>query len=144
MRHSSNHDDPLVSAYYQFLLTTFGSLNDTQRSWMFPDAGYFSKDNVLQNVEFLFNRIYKKTFWPKSNRIIRLTTALDSKKNDLIQLADVLLGIANSYFEPALSFRQALHSALCWPRGARTASLCRFYGEPATPSRRNQYGDGQS
>lgn len=84
-------DDRLASVFYQFLLVTFGSLRDTKRWWVFPDAGFFSRDNVLDRVEFLFNRTYKRAFGSKTSRIIRLARALDSKRNDLVQLADLLL-----------------------------------------------------
>ena len=92
LRKTPNHDGLLTSIYYQFLLTTFGPLRDTKRWEVFPDAGYFSRDKVLDRVEFLFNRTYKKAFGPKSTRTIRLARALDSKDNDLVQLADLLLG----------------------------------------------------
>jgi hypothetical protein len=92
LHRTKSHDDPLASAYYQFLLVTFGSLHDSQRWWVYPDSGYFSRDKVLERVEFLFNRTYKKAFGPKSSRIIRLARGLDSKHADLIQLADLLLG----------------------------------------------------
>jgi hypothetical protein len=111
MRRTSSHDEPLASVYYQFLLTTFGCLHDTRRWWVFPDAGYFSKDKVLERVEFLFNRTYKKAFGPKISRIIRLARALDSKRSDLVQLADILLACcANSQFSltPESSPKQAL------------------------------------
>ncbi len=84
--------DKLASVFYQFLLVSFGSLGDTKRWWVYPDAGFFSKDTVLDRVEFLFNRTYKKAFGPKTSRIIRIARAQDSKSNDLIQLVDVLLG----------------------------------------------------
>jgi len=86
------HNDMLASIYYQFLLTTFGKLSDAKRWRVYPDAGFFSKDTVLDRVEFLFNRTYKKAFGPKSSRIVRLARALDSKQNELIQLADLMLG----------------------------------------------------
>ena len=85
-------DDRLVSGFYQFLLVTFGPLRDTKRWWVYPDSGFFSHDNVLGRVEFLFNRTYKKAFGPKTSRIIRLARTRDSKHEDLVQLADVLLG----------------------------------------------------
>jgi hypothetical protein len=85
-------DDKLASVFYQFLLVTFGPLRDTKRWWVYPDAGFFSKDALLDRVEFLFNRTYKKAFGAKTSRIIRLARARDSRKEDLIQLADVLLG----------------------------------------------------
>jgi hypothetical protein len=59
---------------------------------VYPDAGLFSRNRVLDRVEFLFNRTYKTAFGPKSSRIIRLARARDSAKTDLVQLADVLLG----------------------------------------------------
>jgi hypothetical protein len=91
MKGRSKRDQYLASTYYQFLLTTFGRLSDTKRWWVYPDAGFFSRDKVLDQVEFVFNRTYKKAF-PKSSRVIRLARARDSKKHDLIQLADLLLG----------------------------------------------------
>ena len=56
----SSRDARLSSVYHQFLLCAFGPLRDTKRWWVYPDAGYFSKDTVLNRVEFLFNRTYKK------------------------------------------------------------------------------------
>jgi hypothetical protein len=91
-RRTRSRDDQLASAYHQFLLVTFGGLHDTKRWSVFPDAGLFSRDTVLDSVEFLFNRTYRRAFGPKSTRIIRLARALDSANNDLVQLADVLLG----------------------------------------------------
>ena len=41
LRRANNHYDPLASAYYQFLLVTFGSLHDSQRWWVYPDFGLF-------------------------------------------------------------------------------------------------------
>jgi hypothetical protein len=92
IKQRSKRDDYLSSVYYQFLLTTFGPLGDTKRWCVYPDAGFFSHDQMLDRVEFLFNRTYKRAFGPKSSRIIRLARARDSKKHDLIQLADILLG----------------------------------------------------
>jgi hypothetical protein len=88
----STKDDKLASVFYQFLLVSFGPLRDTKRWWVYPDAGFFSRDTMLDRVEFLFNRTYKKAFGPKTSRIIRMARAQDSKSEDLIQLADVLLG----------------------------------------------------
>jgi len=93
----TSSDDRLASAFYQFLLVTFGRVSDTKRWWVYPDFGLFSRDAVLNRVEFLFNRTYKRAFGPKSSRIIRLARPQDSARTDLVQLADVLLG--------ALSFR---------------------------------------
>jgi len=47
---------------------------------------------VLSRVEFLFNRTYKLALGPKTSRVIRLMQARDSKAEDLIQLADLILG----------------------------------------------------
>ena len=88
-----NRDEKLSSAFYQFLLVSFGPLRDTKRWWIYPDAGFFSRDKVLDSVEFLFNRTYKKAFGAKTSRIIRMARAQDSKNQDLIQLADILLGV---------------------------------------------------
>src|SRR5206468_2513218 len=75
-RRRATTDDRLVSAFYQFLLVTFGALRDTRRWWVFPDSGFFSRDPVLGRVEFLFNRTYKKAFGPKVSRIIRLARSV--------------------------------------------------------------------
>jgi len=85
-------DDQLAFVFYQFLLLSFYPLRDTKRWWVYPDSGFFSKDKVLNRVEFLFNRTYKSAFGPKTSRVIRLTRTRDSKSEDLIQLVDVLLG----------------------------------------------------
>lgn len=87
-----SQDDRLASAFYQFLLVSFGRLTDMKRWWVYPDQGFFSRDTVLSQVEFLFNRTYKIAFGPKTSRIIRLAQARDSKAEDLIQLADLMLG----------------------------------------------------
>ena len=88
----STYDDKLASVFYQFLLVSFGRLGDKKRWWVYPDAGFFSKDTVLDRVEFLLNRTYKKAFGSNTSRIIRRAQARDSKSEELIQLADVLLG----------------------------------------------------
>ena len=88
-------DDRLASVFYQFLLVTFGALRDTKRWTVFHDSGFFSRDRVLTNVEFLFNRTYKRAFGPKASRIIRFVNSLDSKATELIQLTDLLLGAAS-------------------------------------------------
>jgi hypothetical protein len=59
-----SRDDQLISAYYQFLLVTFGPLRDSKRWCAYPDVGLFSQDRVLNRVEFLFNRTYKHAFGP--------------------------------------------------------------------------------
>jgi hypothetical protein len=87
-----SRDDQLISAYYQFLLVTFGPLRDSKRWYVYHDAGLFSQDKAFNRVEFLFNRTYKRAFGPKSSRIIRHAKARDSAITDLVQLADVLLG----------------------------------------------------
>jgi Protein of unknown function (DUF3800) len=87
-------DDKLASAYHQFLLTSFGNLHDTKRWAVYADPHFFSNDNKLKSVDFLFNRTYKKAFGPKTSRVIhRMQSVSDSKQEDLIQLSDVLLGI---------------------------------------------------
>ncbi len=80
----TSQDDRLASAFYQFLLVSFGKLTDMKRWWVYPDQGFFSRDIVLSRVEFLFNRTYKLAFGPKTSRIIRLMWARDSKAEDLI------------------------------------------------------------
>lgn len=89
--HRPQRDAKLASVFYQFLLVTFGGLHDTKRWWVYPDAGFFNKEETLDRVEFLFNRTYKKAFGAKTSRIIRLARSRDSKKEDCIQLADILL-----------------------------------------------------
>jgi hypothetical protein len=111
MQRTSHHDKPLASVYYQFLLTTFGRLHDTRRWSVFPDAGYFSKDEILNRVEFLLNRTYKKAFGQKSSRIIRLARALDSKQCDLVQLADILLA-CSAHFQFSLTPQAPAKQAL--------------------------------
>jgi hypothetical protein len=91
-RGQSRQDRALASVYYQFLLVAFGPLRDTKRWWVYPDAGFFSQDNVLDRVEFLFNRTYQTAFGSRVSRIIRLAHSLDSRRSDLIQMADILLG----------------------------------------------------
>jgi hypothetical protein len=86
---SGSRDDKLASVFYQYLLVTFQPLSDNRRWWVFPDEGLFSRDEVLDRVEFLFNRTYKKAFGPKTSRIIRLVRSQDSAQSQLIQLADV-------------------------------------------------------
>lgn len=62
--------------------------------WIYPDAGFFTRDKVLERVEFLFNRTYKRAFGSKTSRIIRFAHSRDSKLEDLIQLADLLVGVS--------------------------------------------------
>ncbi len=50
----------------------------------------------MNRVEFLFNRTFKKAFGSKSSRIIRKIRSLDSKQDDLIQMADILLACATN------------------------------------------------
>jgi hypothetical protein len=97
-RQHASDDDRLASLFHQFLLTSFGVLRDTKRWWVFPDAGLFSRDSVLERVEFRFNRTYKGAFGPKSSRVIRLARSRDSSATDLIQLTDVLLGVFSRLF----------------------------------------------
>lgn len=88
----ASRDERLASAFHQFLLSTFRPLRDTKRWWVYPDAGLFSREQILRRIEFLFNHTYKQAFGQKSSRIIRLARSLDSTRADLVQLADVLLG----------------------------------------------------
>lgn len=88
----ASRDDRMASLFYQFLIVAFGPLRDTKRWWVYPDSGLFSRDTVLDRVEFLFNRTYKHAFGSNSSRIIRLARSRDSARTDLVQLADVLLG----------------------------------------------------
>ena len=74
----ASQDDRLESVFHQFLLVTCGPLRDTERWWVYPDAGLFSRDTKLDRVEFRFNRTYKKAFGLKSSRIIRLARSRDS------------------------------------------------------------------
>jgi hypothetical protein len=100
-----------VSVFYQFLLVSFGPLRDTKRWSVYHDAGFFRKDTVLDRVEFLFNRTYKKAFGPKTSRIIRIARARDSRSEDLIQLADVLLG-AIGYYVSGMTPKSPARAAL--------------------------------
>lgn len=89
----ASQDDRMASMFYQFLVVTFGPLRDSKRWRVYQDSGLFSHDAVLKRVYFLFNRTYKQAFGSTSSRIIRLAKSLDSGRTDLIQLADVLLGV---------------------------------------------------
>jgi len=88
---TANRDEKLASAYYQFLLVSFGGIFDTVSWGVYPDKGFFSKDTVVDRVGFLLNRTYKKALGSKKPRIIHSIGAQDSKQVELIQLADVLL-----------------------------------------------------
>jgi hypothetical protein len=60
---------------------------------------------------FLFNQTYKKAFGPKSSRIIWFARALDSKRSDLVQLADIMLACsAISHF--SLTYQSPAKQAL--------------------------------
>jgi hypothetical protein len=86
-----NQDERLATAYYQFLLVSFGGIFDTVSWGVYPDKGFFSRDTVVDRVGFLLNRTYKKALGSKTPRIINRISAYDSKRVELIQLADVLL-----------------------------------------------------
>ena len=90
-------DSLLSSAFYQFLLTTFGKLRDTKRWHVFHDRGFFRRDEVINQIEFRFNSTYKKAFGSNTSRIIRSAQSRDSKQEDLIQLADVLLNVFSHF-----------------------------------------------
>lgn len=90
-RSRPQYDAKLASVFYQFLLVAFGALRDNKRWWIYPDAGFFSKEETLDRVEFLFNKTYKRAFGPETSRIIRSARSRDSKKEDLIQLTDIIL-----------------------------------------------------
>lgn len=121
----ASRDDRLASMFYQFLVVTFGPLRDSKRWWVYPDSGLFSRDAVLERVEFLFNRTYKQAFGSKSSRIIRLARSLDSGRTDLIQLADVLLGV--------FSFRTFRSTPESHPRADLVSHcLARLDREPTT------------
>lgn len=88
---TANRDERLASAYYQFLLVSFGGIFDTISWGVYPDKGFFSRDTVVDRVGFLLNRTYKKALGAKTPRTIHRIGAYDSKRVELIQLADVLL-----------------------------------------------------
>jgi hypothetical protein len=88
----ANLDQRLASAYYQFLLVSFGGIFDTISWGVYPDKGFFSRDKVVESVGFLLNRTYKKALGATKPRIIQSIGAQDSKRVELIQLTDVLLG----------------------------------------------------
>lgn len=105
------HDSKRASVFYQFLLVTLDPLRDTKRWWIYPDAGFFSKEETLDRIEFLFNRTYKRAFGPKTSRIIRLARSRDSKKEDLIQLTDIILAAfscCDANFRPISEARRSL------------------------------------
>lgn len=92
------HDDKLVKLFFDFLDFTFVRPSDTKRWWVYPDAGFFSKDSVLERVIKLYNRTY---YGLNMCRNIRFGQSQDSKHEDLIQLSDLLLGTtACVKFEP--------------------------------------------
>ncbi len=98
---TSNQDERLASAFYQFLLVSFGGIFDTISWGVYPDKGFFSKDTVVDRVGFLLNRVYKRAYGPKRPRVIHSISAQDSKKIELIQLADVLLGAFSYSMAPS-------------------------------------------
>lgn len=91
-REKKSRDAAKQSVFYQFLMVAFCPLRDTKRWWVFPDAGFFSRDRVVETVEYLLNTTYKKAYGQNTSRTIRLARARDSRNTDLIQLADILLG----------------------------------------------------
>jgi hypothetical protein len=91
-REKKSRDAAKQSVFYQFLMVAFCPLRDTKRWWVFPDAGFFSQDRVLETVEYRLNTTYKKAYGQKTNRIIHLARARDSRNTDLIQPTDILLG----------------------------------------------------
>jgi hypothetical protein len=51
MQRQRQGDLNLASVHYQFLIKTFGRVHDTQRWYVYPDAGYFSREKLLDSVE---------------------------------------------------------------------------------------------
>ncbi len=108
---TSNRDEKLASAFYQFLLVSFGGIYDTMSWGVYSDKGFFSKDTVVDRVSFLLNRVYKRAYGPKRPRVIHSISAQDSKKAELIQLTDVLLGSLSYSIVPIRDVNHELKSA---------------------------------
>lgn len=85
-----SHDEQRAEQFYEFLTFTFGPPRDTRKWWVYPDAGFFSKDAVLSKVETLYNRTH---YGLGRGRFIRRADSRDSRSEDLIQLSDVLLAV---------------------------------------------------
>ena len=109
---TASKDERLASAYYQFLLVSFGGIFDTVSWGVYPDKGFFSRDRVVDSVGFLLNRTYKKALGSKTPRIIHRIDAQDSKRVGLIQLADVLLAAFSYSVVPSPNLTSASSLAL--------------------------------
>ncbi len=83
---TSNRDERLASAFYQFLLVSFGGIFDTMSWSVYPDKGFFSKDTIVDGVGFLLNRFYKRAYGPKRPRVIHSMSAQNTKKLSLFNL----------------------------------------------------------
>jgi len=108
----ASQDERLASAYYQFLLVSFGGIFDTASWGVYPDKGFFSRDRVVDRVGFLLNRTYKKALGSRTPRIIHRIGAYDSKRIELIQLADVLLAALSYSIIPSPALTSASSLAL--------------------------------
>ena len=89
-----NHNDPELGFYkllYQFLLHSFGAyLNPNDRCLVFLDQRTTSHYKLSTLCAILNNGLHKK--FPQLVQPIRNIQAVNSKKSDFIQIADILMG----------------------------------------------------
>ncbi len=115
-REKHEYDHALLSAYYQFMLVAFGGLGN-KRWTVRHDAGLFRDEEAFQRLRHRFNSVYRRAFGPKSPLKVRFMQTRDSKDEDMIQLADVILG--------AVSCRVVG----CAPESEARRQLLEFFGE---------------
>lgn len=93
------YQEGLSAVFHQFLLHAFGMLHDTKRWLVYPDKGLFRQE-VLEMTKKQFNLSYK---FPKSSNNICSMQPRESDEDDLLQLADVLLGaFSHDYFHASV------------------------------------------
>ncbi|AYQ32993.1 DUF3800 domain-containing protein [Runella sp. SP2] len=88
----SGYRNALISVYIQFLLSIFKTKSDNNIGWFIShDFGFFKKDTDIKSIEIKLNKVYKRSL-PNRKRVIQLSKTIDSKKDNLIQLSDLLIG----------------------------------------------------
>src|SRR5215210_3597285 len=87
-----SEEERFFKSYYVFLKLNAGP---SSRYFVYPDAKSLQKHFRWDTLSFLINRS-RRDDWMLKRRNIRLLQPLDSKSEDLLQLADLLLGCLTS------------------------------------------------